>query len=308
MKRLLFAVALVTLISGFWTVANVDAAGKPGQAQNAVAQKAAPALPTGYVGSDTCLTCHADIGKNFPDNPHSRIVMLHGGNGQTCESCHGPGEAHVNSGGDPSKVVFRFDKMTPKQIDARCLTCHAGAHPDFERSPHARAGLSCLSCHTIHTATVAEDLLKQPQPQLCENCHADVKGQFDMPFHHPVNEGVVKCSDCHDVHGTFQPVNLRSTADQNKICTRCHTDVRGPFVYEHPAIKAVGCLGCHSPHGSQNARMLNMPSVNMLCNQCHSPVAAGTFHSMNAGSSELAPCTSCHTMVHGSNINQAFIR
>ena len=109
-----------------------------------------------------------------------------------------------------------------------------------------------------------------------------------MPFHHKVNEGLVKCSDCHDVHGTFGNNNLRSTADQNMICTKCHTDMRGPFVYEHAAVKAEGCLACHTPHGSQNARLLNMPNINMLCNQCHSPVAAGTVHGMSAGSSEIA--------------------
>ncbi|HTW45172.1 MAG TPA: DmsE family decaheme c-type cytochrome [Acidobacteriaceae bacterium] len=307
MKRLLLSVALIAVLLGFSKVTKVNAAGEPGQSQAAVAQKGAT-NSADYVGSDTCLTCHADIGKTFPDNPHSRLALMHGGHGVTCESCHGPGKAHVDSGGDPTKVVFRFTKMTPAQIDAQCLTCHAGTHPNFERSPHAKAGINCLSCHSVHEAKVSEDLLVQAQPQLCESCHADVKGQFDMPFHHPVNEGVVKCSDCHDVHGTFQRVNLRSTVDQNMICTRCHTDVRGPFVFEHPAVKAVGCLGCHSPHGSQNARMLNMPSINLLCNQCHSPVSAGTFHSVSQGSQELTPCTSCHTMIHGSNINQAFIR
>jgi len=45
-----------------------------------------------------------------------------------------------------------------------------------------------------------------------------------------------------------------------------------------------------------------------LCNQCHSPVAGGTVHSMSAGSSELTPCTSCHTYIHGSNANPAFLR
>ena len=69
--------------------------------------------------------------------------------------------------------------------------------------------------------------------------------------------------------------NLKSTADQSAVCTKCHTDVRGPFVYEHAPVKAEGCLACHSPHGSQNARMLNMPNVNVLCNQCHSQVANG---------------------------------
>jgi DmsE family decaheme c-type cytochrome len=129
-----------------------------------------------------------------------------------------------------------------------------------------------------------------------------------MPFHHPVNEGAVSCSDCHDPHGTFQANNLKATADQNAVCTKCHAETRGPFVYEHAAVKAEGCVGCHSPHGSQNARLLNMPAINTLCNQCHSRVANHTINGMGAGSDELVPCTSCHTYIHGSNINQAFLR
>jgi DmsE family decaheme c-type cytochrome len=160
----------------------------------------------------------------------------------------------------------------------------------------------------VHKSATPEFLLKASEPALCFQCHTDVKPAFDMPFHHPVNEGVVKCNDCHDVHGTFGNNNLRSTADQNMVCTKCHTDVRGPFVYEHAAVKAEGCLACHTPHGSQNARLLNMPSVGMLCNQCHSPVAAGTVHGMSSGSADLPPCIACHTFIHGSNLNQAFLK
>jgi DmsE family decaheme c-type cytochrome len=108
-----------------------------------------------------------------------------------------------------------------------------GAHPNFDRSPHAKANVSCLACHNIH-GSKEEPLLKASQPTLCFQCHTDVKPQFDMPFHHKVNEGAVKCSDCHDVHGTFGKNNLRSTADSEPaICTKCHTETRGPFVYEH---------------------------------------------------------------------------
>jgi DmsE family decaheme c-type cytochrome len=160
----------------------------------------------------------------------------------------------------------------------------------------------------VHQAAPETVLLKAKQPTLCFQCHTDIKPAFDMPFHHKVNEGLVTCSDCHDPHGTFGNNNLKSTADQNAICTKCHTETRGPFVYEHAAVKAEGCLGCHTPHGSQNARLLNMPNVNTLCNQCHSPVSAGTVHGMGAGSSELTPCISCHTYIHGSNINPAFLR
>jgi DmsE family decaheme c-type cytochrome len=260
-----------------------------------------------FVGSETCATCHEEAAKKFADNPHSKIAEMHGKAGASCESCHGPGKAHVDGGGDVTKI-FNPGKHSAKEVDETCLKCHAGTHPNFERSPHAKANVGCTSCHSIHKSEDKTELLKASQPALCFQCHNDVKPQFSMPFHHKVNEGAVSCSDCHDPHGTFGNNNLKTTVDQNAICTKCHTETRGPFVYEHAAVKAEGCMGCHTPHGSQNARLLNMPSINTLCNQCHSRVANATVHGMGAGSDELAPCTSCHTYIHGSNMNAAFLR
>jgi DmsE family decaheme c-type cytochrome len=275
--------------------------------KDAPLQASLPVNPDNYVGSDTCTTCHAEEAKKFDSNPHAKLMLEHGGKGVTCESCHGPGKAHVESGGDKTKILD-LATATPKKVDETCLGCHAGAHPNFLRSPHAKANVSCISCHSVHQAAPETAMLKVSQPALCFQCHTDIKPAFDMPFHHKINEGLVQCSDCHDSHGTFGNNNLKSTADQNAICTKCHTETRGPFVYEHAVVKAEGCLGCHTPHGSQNARLLNMPNVNTLCNQCHSPVASATVHGMGAGSSELTPCISCHTYIHGSNINPAFLR
>jgi len=281
-------------------------AAPPAQAKSQdAAQNGAPHAE--FLGADTCASCHEQVVKGFATNPHAKMALMHGnGNGVTCENCHGAGSEHVAGGGDVTKI-FDPAKASPKEVDSKCLSCHAGAHPDFERSPHAKANVSCISCHSIH-GSKEEALLKAPQPTLCFQCHGDVKPAFGMPFHHQVNEGLIKCSDCHDVHGSFENNNLKSTADQNAICTKCHTDVRGPFVYEHAPVKAEGCVGCHSPHGTQNPRLLNMPSTNTLCNQCHSPVSSHTITGMGQGSAELAPCTSCHTYIHGSNINAAFLR
>ncbi|MFZ0632550.1 MAG: DmsE family decaheme c-type cytochrome [Acidobacteriaceae bacterium] len=306
MRRLFTSMACLLLLTGFAGTRLAQAAVHSPQ-QAATSEPKAAADSTQYVGQETCATCHEEVVKKFGTNPHSRLALEHAGKGVTCESCHGPGQAHVEGGGDVTKIR-RFDKLSPKEIDETCLGCHAGTHPNFERSPHAKAGVSCLGCHSVHAPQTPEKLLKAEQPKLCFQCHSDQKASFGMPFHHPVNEGAVSCSDCHDVHGTFQPNNLRATADQNNVCTKCHAETRGPFVYEHAAVRAEGCTGCHSPHGSQNARMLNMGSINTLCNQCHSQVGADTVHGLNAGSSELAPCTSCHTYIHGSNINAAFLR
>jgi len=306
MRRFLLSIACLLLLTGFPGTRLALAAGG-GQQQVSTSQPRAAVDSTDFVGQETCATCHADVVKKFGTNPHSRLALEHAGKGVTCESCHGPGKAHVEGGGDVTKIK-RFDKLGTKQIDETCLGCHAGAHPNFDRSPHAKADVSCLGCHDVHNSETPEHLLKAEQPKLCFQCHTDQKASFNMPFHHPVNEGAVSCSDCHDVHGTFENSNLRSTADQNAVCTKCHAETRGPFVYEHAAVKAEGCTGCHTPHGSQNARLLNMPSINTLCNQCHSRVANHTVTGMGAGSDELNPCTSCHTYIHGSNINQAFLR
>jgi DmsE family decaheme c-type cytochrome len=264
------------------------------------------AAPEDFVGAEVCASCHEAESKGFPSNPHSKLALEHGGAGVTCESCHGPGKAHVENGGDVAKI-FNPAKAPAKALDDKCLSCHAGAHPNFGNSPHAKAGVSCISCHSVH-ASKEETLLKAAQPALCYQCHADQKAQFNMPIHHRVNEGLVKCTDCHDVHGTFGPNNLRSTADQNAICTKCHTDIRGPFVYEHAPVKTEGCLACHTPHGTQNPRLLNMPSIATLCNQCHSPLGAGARHGLDPGSTTVTPCVTCHTFIHGSNASQAFIR
>jgi DmsE family decaheme c-type cytochrome len=302
MKRFLLCMALIAFLPGL-PQAGYAASGNK---QAATAQKVAAADPGDFVGSDVCATCHADVAKKFESNPHQKLALTHGA-GATCESCHGPGKTHVESGGDATKIL-QLSKASPRVIDATCLGCHASTHPNFLRSPHAKGGVSCTSCHSVHSAGTEVALLKVEQPKLCFTCHADVKPAFGMPFHHRVNEGLIKCSDCHDTHGTFGPNNIKTTADQNAICTTCHTETRGPFVFEHAAVKGEGCMSCHTPHGSQNPRLLNVANINQLCNQCHSPVSASTVHGINAGSAERVPCITCHTFIHGSNINPAFLR
>lgn len=306
-KRLGLRACLMMLGAGMVCVTALGAPApqaEPG-AKPAAAQ-AKEAAPGDFVGGDTCATCHDEVAKGFAANPHTKMAQMHGSNGATCENCHGAGKAHVDGGGDVTKI-FNPAKASAKDVEAKCLTCHAGAHPNFERSPHARAGVSCIGCHDIH-GSKGESLLKAPQPTLCYQCHADQKAQFNMPIHHKVNEGLVKCTDCHDVHGTFLANNVRSTEDSNAVCTKCHTDVRGPFTFEHAPVRAEGCTTCHTPHGTQNPRLLNMPSIATLCNQCHSPLSAGGVHGLDAGSTTVTPCVTCHTFIHGSNASQAFVR
>jgi len=311
MKRLLYSSVLLVLLPLLWRVGSVNAARnqdqQPAHQQTKTADKSAD-----YLGSDTCMGCHEDVVNKFAKNPHSRLALLHGGKGVTCESCHGPGREHVEGGGDITKI-FRFTEASVKQIDKTCLGCHAAAHPNFERSEHGKANLSCIGCHSIHKFQEEASLLKVSQPKLCYTCHTDLKPAFAQPFHHKVDEGLMKCSDCHNPHGTFQAAQLKSTADQNAICVKCHTETAGPFVYEHPVVKTEGCTICHSPHGSPNPRLLNTANVNTLCLQCHSETNMGAFpHAVSPSgpnhnqATQYVSCLNCHAQIHGSNSDSVF--
>ena len=265
-----------------------------------------------FVGAETCAPCHEKVAGSFASNPHSKLAKMH--SGVTCEACHGAGKEHVAGDGDKSKI-FNPATASAKDVDAKCLSCHSGKHADFDRSSHAKAGISCVSCHSIHDAADQKHLLKTAQPALCFQCHSDLKPQFSMPSHHNVNEGKVQCTDCHDPHGTMQGKMMRSTADQNATCTKCHTKMAGPFVYAHPVVKVEGCTSCHTPHGSQNAHLLNVSNVNTQCRECHSsPHASALPHRTSpAGSAHdqmptEAACTSCHTHIHGSNADRNFLK
>jgi predicted CXXCH cytochrome family protein len=88
----------------------------------------------------------------------------------------------------------------------------------------------------------------------------------------PVREGKLQCSTCHNVHGSTNVKLLRKGDSISELCTSCHAEKRGPFLWEH-APSRDGCTTCHDPHGSANERML-VAKAPLLCQRCH----VGTRH------------------------------
>src|SRR6188508_2183579 len=77
-----------------------------------------------YVGEEKCLECHEDQGKGYHGSPHGRAKNLRTPAAKnTCESCHGPGKAHVDADGDG--YINDFTKMAPRKVSETCTTCHA---------------------------------------------------------------------------------------------------------------------------------------------------------------------------------------
>jgi len=304
-KAAAYLTVFILLAFVFVTAASAKNNGKDADQPGAKVVQSAD--PSQYVGADQCKACHEAVGKSVDRGPHWQAKTAHA---QSCETCHGPGKAHVDGGGDKTKI-FTFASLKPNEVATQCLQCHQNNrdHQGFESSVHNRAGVTCTSCHSIHNAKVNEKLLTQKDPGLCYSCHQAEKAQFMKPFHHRVDEGFIKCSDCHNVHGSTTEHQLRTTAAQDAVCFKCHSEKRGPFVFEHAPVKIEGCTACHTPHGSSNARLLTRARVNSLCLGCHSAPAGGMSSSYNhVQNSARQSCIACHSQIHGSNSNSRFFK
>ena len=224
---------------------------------------------------------------------------------QGCESCHGPGQAHVEGGGDTT-LISNPANLEPVEGSATCTTCHnRGEHALWEGSQHEGRDLACTTCHSVHQPqSETMSLVASDVRGVCATCHRDKIAKLDRSGHMPVREGKMECTTCHNPHGSSNVRLLRRGDSIGEMCASCHADKRGPFLWEHPPARD-GCATCHDPHGSSNERML-VSRTPILCQRCHVHTrhpstiydtgAIGTSARVYARS-----CVTCHAAIHGSN-------
>lgn len=287
-------------------------------ARSPQAQSPQPTAPqtAEYAGTDTCLTCHSDREQDYKSGVHGRAAHPRApAAAQGCETCHGPGKAHAENPDDRSTIRV-FDEMPPRDANATCLACHSRAsHALWQGSAHDARNLSCGTCHSIHEPKSPSALLKTAgEQETCAACHRQQVTKARRASHMPVPEGQMTCSTCHNPHGSTNVRQLRTGNWINESCYTCHTDKRGPFLFEHAAGRE-SCVTCHDPHGSSNDRLL-VAKPPMLCQRCH----IGTRHpstiydqaAVEAKSNRIIGrgCVNCHSNIHGSNhpSGQALVR
>lgn len=289
-------------------------------AEEAKPAAAKPAAKDLFLKGDAkCTSCH-DEG----DSPEVLAMgkTRHGttadSRAPTCTSCHGESTAHDKeaTGGakNPAKPDVTFGRKSSSSSDQKnhaCLTCHQkdAKRTHWEGSTHQSRDVACSSCHQMHTARdKVRD--KRTQPEVCFTCHKEQRAQVNRPSHHPIMEGKVACSDCHNSHGSVGP-KLMKRDSVNETCYTCHMEKRGPFVRPHEPVNE-DCGNCHNPHGTTAENLLKFRPP-FLCNECHSPHGPQLPQLAGQGPAPTAVgksgvnytqgrgCANCHTQVHGSN-------
>lgn len=151
-----------------------------------------------------------------------------------CESCHGPGAAHV-AAPDDMQPLTTIAADTGATIG--CAACHSGAHNPFveewrssahgNERPSQQTSASCQGCHEGSAALRRMD----PDAKWIEQTSGSLQP--------------ITCAVCHDPHGRDNPSQLRLPISEpsleRNLCMTCHQKRFAP----DPA----STRGAHSPQG-----------------------------------------------------------
>lgn len=266
-------------------------------------QAASPA--NAIVDRNDCKTCHEPAVVKLETTSHATLA-------QSCAACHAGSAEHLQSNlekGEPGPI-FKFGKATPAaDTNKICLGCHEkGNQADWDGGHHDRRGVACTSCHSIHDFKSEKAQLKTARDaETCFTCHQQIRAKSMRVSHHPVREGVMGCTSCHNPHDGSRPKMIQADWT-NELCLKCHAEKRGPFLWEHAPVRE-NCMNCHDPHGSNHEKLL-LAKQPYLCQRCHLNTRhPGTLYDQRntvAGTSvsnravEHA-CRNCHQNIHGGN-------
>jgi hypothetical protein len=188
-----------------------------------------------------CLECHVSyirpISPDSATNRYDKTTLL---TGISCETCHGPGSAHITMcragvSGSPkppdSGVLNPAAFSRDRQIDL-CALCHSGAQQDPLAPAFSYRPGTPLDSY-LRPVVVAED----SHPDV----HANQVGLLKKSRCF-VASGTMTCSTCHQVHAPERP-----TASYSAKCLDCHkAESCGRVKHGGPKIKS-NCIDCHMP-------------------------------------------------------------
>jgi predicted CXXCH cytochrome family protein len=220
------------------------------ETRHADATKALTDLPAGST-TPACFSCHAVTSngnaKVTPPAGYDKVADSTYHDVQ-CESCHGPGQQHIESVNAGSIVRPLARIAVLPDTTAGCAACHRSTHAPFleqwrdSRHGQLRASqagnASCNRCHEGRGALQSWGI----QPTWAEGPWAATPAANLQPQ---------VCSTCHDPHGGPNSYQTRfpisSTDETQNLCIKCHNNRAQPVA---------GSSRGNQPHGPQGGMLL----------------------------------------------------
>ena len=238
-----------------------------------------------------CAECHATgYSRNYSPLTNSfKPKMSEIGVG--CESCHGPGEAHVAWAAGPDLVSLAAG-LSPVGLTAdlgasqdaevmQCLTCHSRREAMGDGNP-----VPGTNYHDVFTIALLRQGLYHPDGSILDEVFEG--GSFLQSKMHGMG---VRCSDCHDPH------EAKLKAEGNAVCSQCHSPAGNPRFPSLPLQVFDGPEHHFHPEGSAGAKCVSCHMIE----RTYMGVDERRDHSFRVPRPDLAEtgspdaCTDCHS-------------
>ena len=242
-----------------------------------------------YVGSETCMTCHADHYDKFIKSGHpfkfnkvidgTQPVVPYRSEVVPTPAGYGWDDITYMIGGYFWKARFIDKKgyIMTEQDDTQFNIADGSQVAYHGSDPMGTKIYDCGKCHVTGWVSIAEG--GTPHDGL-----EGMGGEFA--------EGGIHCEACHGMGAVHADSELATdiTIDNSSAdCGRCHTRnednsiaAKGGFIKHHEQYDEWLASGGHF-------------SSNIGCNTCHDPHASTVNDDLAPGEGVKASCTSCHT-------------
>jgi predicted CXXCH cytochrome family protein len=153
----------------------------------------------------------------------------------------------------------------------------------------------------VNCKTEASVKLKKPMPELCYDCHKELKEALSDKFLHVLfKKG--ECMKCHNSHVSTVPGLLDDRVDS--VCLNCHEELRKLIDTGrvHNPLRNGDCSGCHNSHSGNNEHLL-VNEEKELCVKCHGNTKEQAGQAYGCLPFKQGKCSACHDSHASANTN-----